>query len=72
VLHARRPEHDIARLEADRQAHRRLADRLPSVAVVDATVPERQLRRQVTALIWNRCVVSPVARGTDLHRDARR
>jgi thymidylate kinase len=53
VLLARKGEHDVATLEAQRARYRRLAER-PGAALVDATGDPEAVRREVTDLVWRR------------------
>jgi len=53
LLFARKPEHTARRLEQQRQAYLHLHSVLPSSVVIDATRRPEQVRRAVTALIWN-------------------
>src|SRR6185503_3673897 len=52
VLHRRKPEHPIERLDRDRESYRALAKRLPRALVVDATRPLEEVRRDVTEGVW--------------------
>lgn len=52
VLHRRKPEHPIERLDRDRESYRVLARRLPRTVVVDATRPLEEVRRDVTEGVW--------------------
>jgi hypothetical protein len=54
VVHRRKPEHGLERLEADRRAYADLAQRLPTATVVDASAAVEDTRRRVTALVWRR------------------
>lgn len=54
VVHRRKPEHEVERLEADRRAYADLAQRLPAATVVDASAAVEDTRRRVTALVWRR------------------
>jgi thymidylate kinase len=53
ILYARKREHTIERLEAQRQDYLRLQRRLPRSAVIDATRDGDTVRREVTRLIWS-------------------
>ncbi len=53
VLLARKGEHDVPTLEAQRARYRALADR-PGAAVVDASRDPEAVRRDVTSLVWRR------------------
>lgn len=52
VLHARKGEKDVARLDAERAAYAALARRLPRAVVVDASGTRDEVQCKVTALIW--------------------
>lgn len=52
LLFARKGEHSAAVLEQQRQQYLALQAHLPHMAVVDATQEADQVRRTVTALIW--------------------
>jgi thymidylate kinase len=52
VMHRRKADHPIEVLEARRQQYLRLASRLRGAHVVDANRPPEELRRRVTAVIW--------------------
>jgi thymidylate kinase len=52
VLHRRKPEHPIERLDRDREGYRALAKRFPRALVVDATRPLEEVRRDVTEGVW--------------------
>ncbi len=54
LLHARKGEHTLAGLEAQRQRYLSLRGRIPHVVVVDAAREPDDVRRRVTALIWDR------------------
>ncbi|MDQ3146322.1 MAG: hypothetical protein M3R01_05235, partial [Actinomycetota bacterium] len=53
ALFDRKGEHDVERLEQQRQGYATLA-RLPRVTVVDAARPPEEVRRTVTGLVWQR------------------
>jgi hypothetical protein len=53
VLLARKGEHDVPALEAQRERYRALAERLGGV-LVDAGRDADTVRRDVTALVWRR------------------
>jgi hypothetical protein len=53
VLLARKGEHDLATLEAQRDGYRALAGRRAGV-LVDATGPPDAVRREVTDVVWRR------------------
>ncbi|WP_426573889.1 hypothetical protein [Aquihabitans sp. McL0605] len=67
LLHERRPEHDVAHLEADRQRHLDLAAHTTGSEVVDAAAPADVVRDRTVGLVWERVVARrPVRRlGTD-------
>jgi thymidylate kinase len=52
VLHRRKPEHSVERLDQDREGYRALAKRLPRALVVDASRPLEEVRRDVTEGVW--------------------
>ena len=52
VLYARKGEHSPEILEQQRQHYLSLQQQLPQMVVVDATNTAEQVRRKVTALIW--------------------
>jgi len=52
VLHARKAEHPVERLERDRRGYLDLAVRRKRWVVVDATRPPLEVRRDVTEAIW--------------------
>jgi thymidylate kinase len=51
VLHRRKAEHSVERLERDRAGYRELARRFGAV-VVDAMRPPDQVRREVVDAVW--------------------
>jgi len=53
LLFARKREHTARALERQRQAYLHLHTVLPSSVVIDATREPEQVRRTVTALLWN-------------------
>ena len=53
ALFDRKGEHDVAKLEEQRQGYATLA-RLPRVVLVDAARPPEEVRRAVTSLVWQR------------------
>jgi thymidylate kinase len=79
VLHARKSEQAVATLARERLAYVRLARTLRRAVVVDATGPADQVRRTVTALIWqsqarrwnSRWGVRPLAVGEQTGRERR-
>lgn len=54
VLYARKGEHSPEWLEEKRQGYQGLRARIPQMKIVDATKPEHEVRREVTALMWER------------------
>jgi hypothetical protein len=52
VLYARKPEHPVDRLEAQRTAYRGLAGRLPGATIVDVDRPADAVVHEVTAIVW--------------------
>ncbi|HEX2575304.1 MAG TPA: hypothetical protein VHK88_03085 [Aquihabitans sp.] len=52
TLHARRPEHDLLRLEQDRAHHLTLAARHPRAVVVDASADADEVRCRAVTRIW--------------------
>lgn len=52
VLYARKREHSAEALEAQRQGYLALRRMLPQMVVIDATRDAEQVRREVTARIW--------------------
>lgn len=54
VLYARKPEHPVDRLEAQRAAYLALATRLPRATVVDVDRPADAVVHEITALVWSR------------------
>jgi thymidylate kinase len=52
LLYARKGEHGAAVLEAERRAYLALSRRLPRASVVDGTRDADQVRRDITATIW--------------------
>jgi thymidylate kinase len=63
LLLARKHEHDVATLQAQRDAYLTLASRLGNVRVVRADRNAEAVRRDVTALIWERYLDRVRARG---------
>lgn len=63
LLRARKQEHDFATLQAQRGAYLDLASRLGKVRVVRADRSAEAVRRDVTALIWERYLDRVRARG---------
>ncbi len=61
VLHDRRPEHTIERLDDDRHRTLALARATPGSAIVDATHSPDSVRDETVRLVWDRAV--PVAPG---------
>lgn len=59
VLHARRPEHDLAHLERERARHRALRMAAPT-HVVDATAAPEAVRARAVDLIWRHAVPTGV------------
>lgn len=59
LLHARRPEHSVARLERDRARHVSLPGPSPTV-VVDASQAPEAVRARALALIWQLAVPAGV------------
>jgi thymidylate kinase len=55
LLYARKREHTPEWLERQRLAYLNLKERVPQMIVVDATQPPDEVKREVTALIWNHC-----------------
>lgn len=55
VLHDRSGQHDPEHLEHARQRYLDRARRTPDAAVIDATAPPEQVRREVVAVIWDAC-----------------
>ncbi len=53
VLYARKPEHPVERLEAQRAAYLALATRLPRATVVDVDRPADAVAHDITALVWS-------------------
>ncbi len=53
LMHRRKPEHSIDVLDRRREQYLELASRLGFLHVVDATQPLGDVRRHVTALIWD-------------------
>ena len=53
VLRARKGEHDLATLQAQRDRYRALAGR-PGAVLVDATADADAVRREVTDVVWRR------------------
>lgn len=64
VLHARRPEHTVDHLAADRRRHLALTDRATSAAVLDASLPAATVRDRTVELIWDRLLVGSPRRPT--------
>lgn len=64
LLHARKQEHDVATLETQRRAYLDLASRLPAMRIVSADQEAAAVRRQVTALIWERYLARPAVKRT--------
>lgn len=52
VLHARKPEHPLCRLEQQRAGYLRLATQLPRCVVVDADRPLDAVQRDVSRALW--------------------
>jgi hypothetical protein len=52
VLYARKPEHPVDRLEAQRTAYRGLAGRLPGATLVDVDRPADAVVHEVSAIVW--------------------
>ncbi|MDQ0755124.1 hypothetical protein [Arthrobacter sp. B3I4] len=53
VMFARKGEHTVELLEHWRQAYLQLATRLPGARVIDAGLPQEQVRRLATETVWN-------------------
>jgi thymidylate kinase len=53
LLYDRKHEHTPEWLEQQRRAYLALKDRLPQMRVIDATNQAEDVKREVTALIWN-------------------
>jgi thymidylate kinase len=53
LLYDRKHEHTPEWLEQQRRAYLGLRDRLPQMRVIDATNQAEEVKREVTALIWN-------------------
>ncbi len=54
ILFARKGEHSPERLERQRQVLLALQGRLSNMVIVDATRPAEDVRREVSAILWNR------------------
>ena len=54
VLYARKGEHTAALLEQQRQQYLDLQEVVPQMVIVDATHEPEEVRREVTALIWQK------------------
>jgi thymidylate kinase len=52
LLYARKGEHDVAALNAQRREYSRVARRIPRSVVVDATRNPDVVRREVTLMMW--------------------
>jgi thymidylate kinase len=52
TAHARKRELDPDTLESERRAYRRLAATVRSSAVLDATRPPDEVRREAAAIVW--------------------
>ncbi len=52
VLYARKPEHPVERLDAQRTAYLELARRLPAATVVDVDRPAAAVLHEVDAIVW--------------------
>lgn len=61
VLHARRPEHDVAHLARDRARHAALRIDAPT-HVIDATAAPEAVRARAVELIWRHAVPTGVGR----------
>lgn len=53
LLYARKPEHQLDRIESQRRRYLALADRLDRAVVVDASRPLGEVARQITAIAWD-------------------
>jgi thymidylate kinase len=53
LLYARKPEHPLERVRAQRSAYLDLAARLPHALIVDVTGPLDDVARTVTAAVWS-------------------
>jgi thymidylate kinase len=53
LLYDRKHEHTPEWLEKQRRAYLALKDRVPQMRIVDATQQAEEVKREVTALIWN-------------------
>lgn len=58
VVYARKGEHDVATLQAQRQAYLALADRRPSIQVVRADQELDRILVTITAALWNRVLAT--------------
>jgi hypothetical protein len=54
VLYARKPEHPVDRLDAQRSAYLALAGRLRGATVVDVDRPADEVARNVASIVWTR------------------
>jgi len=52
VLHRRKPEHSLDRIEAQRRRYLALAEDLGGARIVDAAAPLEEVARTITAIAW--------------------
>ena len=52
VLHRRKPEHALDRIEAQRRRYLALSERLDRAFLIDASAPLDEVARRVTAIAW--------------------
>jgi thymidylate kinase len=52
VLRARKPEHDLERIERQRERYRALPSQLPSAVLVDTSGSEEETGRRILAAVW--------------------
>jgi thymidylate kinase len=56
VSHGRKAENSVAEAQQEHEGYLAIARELPQVQVVDATASPDEVRAQVMALIWDRCL----------------
>jgi thymidylate kinase len=52
LMYARKGEHGVAELQLWRDAYRAMSGRYPQMAIVDASMPADDVRREATRLVW--------------------
>jgi hypothetical protein len=58
-MYARKGEHGVAELQLWRDAYRAMSGRYPQMAIVDASMPADDVRREATRLVWEAWCTQP-------------